>query len=1021
MARSYEYVIHGRPLSATGDSPLPRQKTLSSTRDSYRKSNLRNLYRTSISSTDYVESPEPLPDRRISSPTTPRLPPTPPTGEEGEAQGEVTDEPQLVHDSDVATLRSMPVTPVNQHSPPTPDDTPPRGQLKLPLRPFLAVRPSIASTQAESFSTARENVYSDDESEHFFPAQAANTASYTSPTELPPLNEDGHGHNIGEASAVLRDKQSLDMPDGIVPSSSPLPAGDEKRLSQDTIELDHDTPVTKFGFENLSEQAKALFEEPGEGIAMPNDNTTASARVSSFYDEITRSTKEAPPRVKGLRDRVKATEHVQNTASTEAFANVIGWNDGGVHRSAGDTVETNRWSGLSNPSAVEAYVVDSPIKPRKRGTLRKVVKNDSLRSTSSPIPESKRTSLQSTSDSSHRLVHKKQKLNNENRWSVSSEISKRSMSWGSSPAWVKHEVIKVAVMPERNASLHASASSSRRHSRSISGGSAHPVSDMPPVGTPMPPRERTSSDANDKTPVGTRPPKIPARSTSLSAPTSRSGSRANSISSLQFSTQREQAEKDLRNTLERMESERLSASLRQSPHQSISPTPAPRPIGQVPEAMLEPITTISEWSRKGSSAAASARSRQKSATIDMSSIDPGTKEWAELRPTTVNGTPFSQASMLSTSPEIVEARAVSFFPHNNQSLQLIEPNRLSETPAVTVLREQGLNRAQTLPARTEDITTPRTSHQIFLIEENEADSPLRNPRKPPQPPQIRSSVMPPTPMSKRGYQLGATPDTSPAKSRTDRSARRRPSLQGRDRSESFIKSLSRNMGLRNAKNLKQDQELDSTLNPFWRPEAFWDDDDYRRRMQQERDREQEAYDDSTDKTETGTVVRQALVIQDPGSRLVRSNTITTGPMGLVRKMSERRKQRRVVDEHIASQQALVKQTSYSSLQRLRAGRKLYGLPPIRTMSLNVGVGRLSSLREKLAIARARKEEERRELKREKLRKSIGPEVISQGDSRFPSTVIDHTGDRKVEGQEAIGDMLQQARAEEVVEKRGLRL
>src|SRR5205807_381606 len=159
----------------------------------------------------------------------------------------------------------------------------------------------------------------------------------------------------------------------------------------------------------------------------------------------------------------------------------IGWNDGGVQHCDEPGPRSNRWSGQSNLSAVEAYVVESPIKPPKRGTLRKVVKNDSLRSTSSPLPGSNRTSLQSTSDSPHRLVHKKQKLNNDHRWSISSEISRRSLSWGSSPMWSKQEVIKVAVIPERSSSLTTSASSSQGHSPSISGASAHASTGVPPV------------------------------------------------------------------------------------------------------------------------------------------------------------------------------------------------------------------------------------------------------------------------------------------------------------------------------------------------------------------------------------------------------------------------------------------------------------------------------------------------------------------------------------------------------------
>jgi hypothetical protein len=45
----------------------------------------------------------------------------------------------------------------------------------------------------------------------------------------------------------------------------------------------------------------------------------------------------------------------------------------------------------------------------------------------------------------------------------------------------------------------------------------------------------------------------------------------------------------------------------------------------------------------------------------------------------------------------------------------------------------------------------------------------------------------------------------------------------------------------------------------------------------------------------------------------------------------------------------------------------------------VGLGTWS---ERLKRARSRKEDERREVRRRMLREAIGPEVVSQGDSRF---------------------------------------
>lgn len=1009
MARKYEYIIHGRPLSSESSEPTQSpQKTLSVRKDHNRASNLRAQYRHSASPTNGFAHEETTESRTISNPTSPQFPPTPPTADELEHDRTVNDVAET-QEAELDKMRTLPVTPVNAISPPTPDITPPHGQLKLPSRPYLALRPSIASTRAESFRTARE--HNPETEPETSPPLATDNLSAAVPIEVPVandaihdpmsqmLNEDLHNTGYYDERHSMEDRlpSRVDAAASKDEDPAPLPQAEE------------DTPTKTIDDSTSNAQHFPNVNLVLDNEAEPLTNIPPRNARHSIHEQVTMHPENGSRRTKSLRDRLKQNRPI-NTASTEAFAHVIGWNDGGGNVSRIEEGSSNRWSGVSNLSAVEAYVVDSPIKPRKRGTLRKVVKNDSLRTVSSPIPESNRTSMQSTSDSPHRLVHKKQKLNNHHRWSTGSEVSKRSLSWGSASIWQKQEVIKVAVIPERRSSLHTSTSSSQRHSRSISATSAPCNISMPPVSTPMTRKKRALSDSHDKSPSIFEPPKIPARSSSLSAPTSRAHSRSNSINSQQVSVQREQAEKDLRTTLERMESERLSASLRRSSDQSSSPTPAPR------KSTVESVGSNKPAGVDATKVAGNedeVQALERPVTIEVSGIAPGTKEWADLRPATIHGTPFSQASMLSASPDIVEARIVNFFPHNNESLQLIEPYRLSETPAVKALKEQDLGRSRTVPTTKVTMTTPRASNHILLVEN--VDSPLRNPRKPPEPPSLVSfAVIPPTPQDELDAQLGPTPNTSPVKTRTIGRAGRRPSLQGRGRSESFIKSLSRGLSLRNARNPKADQELDSTLHPFWRPRAFWDDDDYRRRQQQDNDRDQSFEEGEADQTRS----RDAGSSHGPHHKLTRSTSLALGPASLIRRVTEKRKQRRFIDDHLTQQQAIVKQSSYSSLQRFKAGRKLYGVPPLRSLSLNLGIGRLTSLRERMTSSRAKREDERRELRRERLRKSIGPDVVMQSDSRFP-----HATNEQIPGEQstAMDDLLESARAEDLVRQRGLRL
>lgn len=988
MARRYEYIIHGPPLSPPSNSQTttPR-KTLHSRRDSQKVTNLRSLYRNSASPTQLNESIDSSHDRRVPSPTTPKLPPTPPAGDEHIDSNEQW---PALQETEPLKPASVPTTPVNQNSPPTPEDTPPRNTLKAPVRPHLALRPSIASTRAESFKTAHENLYSDDE-------------FYQSPPALRPTFSGSVSDLTG-----LNNELSDPVPDSMAPNGAPAPADNiDDDISSSSAPLppetgdelldkaEKDTPETQFRFEHSKDDRNIGSEKQADvEHDRPDEILDEFTRLPSVYEQVTVPLPNDPPgHKKSLRNRLQEGNRVPKTASTEAFAHIIGWNDGTTNGMRTDSEnQSNRWSGNSNPSAVEAYVVESPIKPRKRGTLRKVVKNDSLRVASSPVQDNKRASVQSNSDSSHRLVHKKAKLTNQNRWSTGSDLSRQSLSLNSFNIGPKPEVIKVAVVPERSSSLHTSTSSSRRHSRSVSAGSTHARSTMPPVSTPVPRRKRAFSDSIERTSLSDKPAQVPMRRSSTPVPMSRSASKENSMNSEQFSLQRQQAEKDLRVTLDRMESERLSASLRWGSNQSSSPTPpAPRPTeDSSAEAGLKPDDT--QLPRRISSTGTSTRSGRRPSAIGIGGSAPGSKEWADLRPPTVVGTPFSQTSVMSTSPEIIEAKVVSFFPHHNESLQLIEPNRLSETPAVRALKDQSLGRPKT--EASVNITTPRTSDH--LTQSDVIDSPLRNPRKPPEPPQFE--FIPATPLSELNKQLGVVPGPNPVRSRQETLVKR-PALQGRDRSESFLKQLTRNFSTRNAKNPKAGKDLDSTLHPFWRPRAFWDENGNPQRtsqeLERERERERAQMETETMATNDGETMRTVTILEPP---MIRSNSITTGPISLMRKISERKKNKKVMDDHIVQHQALVKQNSYSSLQRIRVGRKLYGMPPMRSLSLNMGMGKLRGLQDRMVAVRARREDEKRERRREALRKSIGAEVISQGDSRF---IVDRNVTRNVDPTEEV--------------------
>jgi hypothetical protein len=238
------------------------------------------------------------------------------------------------------------------------------------------------------------------------------------------------------------------------------------------------------------------------------------------------------------------------------------------------------------------------------------------------------------------------------------------------------------------------------------------------------------------------------------------------------------------------------------------------------------------------------------------------------------------------------------------------------------------------------------------------ESPLRNPRDPPKPPQFK--VIPPTPAALTptddfDRQLSTTGPTRRSLGRRFGSLKR-PSIANRRRSESFVKSFGRTFSL-NAKNKKADQDLDGTLHPFWRPRGFWD-------GFSESDNEEG---DRYEKRDRDLVVNNSL-------GMPQKRTIIDGPLSLVRKMSDGSRRRR-------QNGGVSKRASYGSLSRLRIGRKIHKVPGLGLRFQVIG---FRDVQQRMLSVRRKKEDERRDRRREELRRSIGPNVISQGDSRYIS-------------------------------------
>lgn len=217
-------------------------------------------------------------------------------------------------------------------------------------------------------------------------------------------------------------------------------------------------------------------------------------------------------------------------------------------------------------------------------------------------------------------------------------------------------------------------------------------------------------------------------------------------------------------------------------------------------------------------------------------------------------TPFSQFS--DTPIEVSEATAVSIYPHNNHSLLVVqqvsransmlpEPRRLDDgmhlvphdereirstpTPPFVDARESTENNEEP-PQPTLNFEPSTPPMQIALPQPSAVDSPLKNPRPPPEPPKIM--FIPPTPAEELEKQLVPGPpkrsDSHPQRRLSIVQKARRysdnllPTLLGRSSSRGRYVPSSHARRTQDKTRVPTVNDEDGALHPFWRPRGFWD-------------------------------------------------------------------------------------------------------------------------------------------------------------------------------------------------------
>lgn len=767
---------------------------------------------TSIPSSD-TSSPRTLKHsfRRIGAPG---LPPTPPTHSRSGSHQSVLSTPNLdqaIRGSSEVT--SAPSTPINNHnSPPTPDVTPPRAMPPLAFRPPASDR--YPSSRTDSFKTARETPYSsdDDEVSTVRPGLRSTRVSESRVLQIPEKaerrREVGLGLGLESDAGTTTPRPNTDSQREFV-----IFDGEWGSAGEDVSEVEREWDdnlmrnVTvrkrpaKTPYKSTDGPANEVLEDD---IVLPT-NATKVVRGLPLHERAmnNRARGHAEPREEPIARSTPMHSQESPISDIRRFSTMSG-------RSLTSTV-------------IEAMVVEAP--PIRTKTLRHTKKQLGLRDFNSD--QSTRTSAQSSVISELQQGKSARTKSKHPERTHRSLVSNATIS-STSSAKSRREVlssggIPVVVIPDRRSSTKSTrtpslrSTSSRKTRRSMSLSSA-PLSqsskfnDPGYVGTFSLKKHALSDSGGSGHSVRTIdfPPNIPTRRSSLSAPTSRNTSRAGSL------------------TAESLKAHDWIQEQRKDRFQS------------------ETIHRLQFVER-----------RTDSVHHTRLNVDHNGDPFFGNRPS-AQVTPFSQISYetAGTAGEVSEAMAVSIFPHQNKSVLVVQHETSSQTSPATLegtddshLKSTNRKKASVVP-----VTPPQPSHPM-----DEVDSPLRNPRVPPEPPAIK--FIPPTPAvltpneqeddrqlghgneqpailesrPKRGLSLmrrafsnrrrNSEPSVQPA----DGHLRRTFSLTGR-RNESIQTSK----GTANPSALYPsvaDRPADiSKLHPFWRPAHFWDDledqDDY---------------------------------------------------------------------------------------------------------------------------------------------------------------------------------------------------
>ncbi|MCJ1449706.1 hypothetical protein MMC28_000034 [Mycoblastus sanguinarius] len=809
-------------------------------------------------------------------------------------------------------------TPLVQQSPPTPETTPPRNIDPTATIIQLTSLRNPSESRTDSFKTARENQSSDDEN-----------YSLDSPSLRP-------SRQRWLRTTGISKHRDVGLGLGLESEEEPTP----KEMTP-THSSKHHEFVTfdgswggDIGSDVVSARGHIGHRNQNSAWPLPlKERTQKRAQVETRpLDSPTLGQKPDTSLKKSLslRQRVEQTRRSPPRVSTEKFAEQINWPLKDDHFDL-DDANNKRLSQVSTTSTiVEAMVINSP--PRRRQTLRHTGKMTTLNSSDISASCSNPNSLNSNDHSLRRRPRRGKSPDQELRKSFASDSPESII-----PVAVKarSDATPVIVIPDRRSSLQSFTSSSKHQSRTFSLTSRQqssrpttaPEEAVGYFDIPRHDRRTVSVVLHAPTPLKRggkvekepSPPEL-AQPSSPSLPTSLDPSRATSVS---------------------MD---LSKTTSVTSGGNITHYIPPSPTGHQ-HATLH-ITDPQEASN---------------VCVDR----PSAGEWSALHPRSAIVTPFSLRSAHSSTPgtlEVHEATAISIYPHTNKSILVIQ--QTSGSLDSSRPKEQSAIIAGNANIELPGPVTPVIHHESPPREI--LNSPLKNPRDPPQPPDFK--IIPPTPANAPSSS-DETRRSPSASSRTNRLSTRfssiKRSFSARRYSDSIVSPFTRTLSLRNStttarlrRRPRLGEDSDSKLHPFWRPRSFWD-----------------GLDESDSESEFGnTGVLSLSRRPSQNSRDVtpgRTMSLTRKLTGSMRLPHPARRQRR------SSVASPLDQNDYEFIHpnvRVDEGNKAERMPRQGYQVQFVG---FRGLADKLERRREAREEGKREERRKWLRERIG--VVENGE------------------------------------------